>query len=185
MTKNPLATGLGIAGLGYNIYEGQKNTANIQSLTNIANKASGDSASLVSEGQALQQYLTNGTLPPQYMQTISNALADAKANAISNAAAQGQSTDPTKNTALATELQKIDDQIPNMITQVGTQLASSGQGLIRAGAGLSGLSGQLYTALVQNDTTQAANIGKSIATLAAALNGKTSTNAGGQTLTIG
>jgi hypothetical protein len=185
LTKNPLATGLGVAGLGYNIYEGQKNTANLNSLTSTANTASANSASLVGEGQALQQYLTNGTLPPQYMQTITNAVQAAKANAISNAASQGQSTDPTKNTSLATTLQEIDNQVPNMITQVGTQLASSGQGLISAGAGLSGLSGQLYTSLVQNDTTQAANIGKSIASLAAALNGKTSANLGGQTVTIG
>jgi hypothetical protein len=138
----------------------------------------------VSEGQALQQYLTNGTLPPQYMQQIQNAAQAAPANAISNAAAQGQSTDPTKNTALATTLAQIQNQIPSMITSVGTQLAQSGQGLINSGANLSGLSGNLYTALVQNDTTQAANIGKSIASLAAALNGKTQATLGNQTITL-
>jgi hypothetical protein len=185
LTKNPLATALGIGGLSYNIYEGQKNTANIQSLTPTAQTAGGNSTALVNEGQALQQYLTNGTLPPQYMQTITNAVESAKANAISNAASQGQSTDPTKNTALATTLQEIDNQVPTMIGQVGSQLAASGTGLINAGRSAAGLEGQLYQALVQNDTTQAANIGKSIASLAAALNGKTSTNLGGQTVTIG
>ena len=37
---------------------------------------------------------------------------------------------------------------------------------------------------MQNDTTQAANIGKAIASLAAALNGKTQANIGGQTPTL-
>ena len=92
-----------MTGLGYNIYEGQKNTANIQSLTNAANTASANLASLMNEGQALQQYLTNGTLPPQYMQTIQNAVEAAKANAISNLPRYLaiQATPPTaaKNTA--------------------------------------------------------------------------------------
>ena len=62
-----------------------------------------------------------------------------------------------------------------------------------AGAGAStfrgaGLSGQLFQSLVSNDTTQAANTGKAIASLAAALNGKTQASAsgsGGSTITIG
>ena len=54
----------------------------------------------------------------------------------------------------------------------------------KSGQGAAGLSGQLYQTLVQNDTTQAGNIGKSISSLAAALNGKTQTNLGGNTVTV-
>ena len=61
--------------------------------------------------------------------------------------------------------------------------ANSASSLLSAGSSAAGLSGTLYSALVANDTTQAANTGKAIAGLAAALNGKSSISAGGTTLT--
>jgi hypothetical protein len=118
------------------------------------------------------------------MTQVDQAIQDAKTAAISNAAQQGLPTDPTKNTALAATLASIDNQRPQMITQVASQLFTSGGSLVSAGQQAAGLSGQLYQALVQNDTTQAGNIGKAIAALAAALNGKTQANIGGQTLTL-
>jgi hypothetical protein len=113
------------------------------------------------------------------------AINDAKTRAISNAVPNGQPTDSTKNTALAQTLAEIDNQRATMQTQVASQLFSSGAGLINAGQGAAGLSGQLYSALVQNDTTQAANTGKAIATLAAALNGKSSNSIGGINISTG
>jgi hypothetical protein len=184
LTKNPLAVGLGAAGLGYNIFEGQKQTANEKALSADAATATANSNGLVAQGEALQQYLTSGTLPPQYMSQVDQAISNAKTTAISNAAQQGLPTDPTKNTALAATLANIDNQRPQMITQVASQLFSSGGSLVSAGQNAAGLSGELYRALVQNDTTQAGNIGKAIASLAAALNGKTQANIGGTTLQI-
>jgi hypothetical protein len=93
-------------------------------------------------------------------------------------------TDPTKNTTLAAQIQSIQNQEPAMITQVASQLFTSGSSLISAGQSAAGLSGQLYQALVQNDTTQAGNIGKAIASLAAALNGKTQATIGNTPITI-
>jgi hypothetical protein len=185
LTSNPLGTALGAAGLGYNIYSGQKQTANQNALTADANTATGNSTALMGQGEALQQYLTNGTLPPAYQQQVDQAIADAKTSAISNAAAQGQPTDPTQNTALAATLAKIDASRSGMQTQVASQLFSSGSSLISAGQGAAGLSGSLYQTLVQNDTTQAANTGKAIATLAAALNGKSTNTAGNVTVSTG
>jgi hypothetical protein len=185
LTSNPLGVGLGAAGLGYNIYQGQKNTANQNALTADAQQATANSNQMVSSGEALQTYLTSGTLPPQYMTQVQQAIQDAKTTAIANAAGQGLPTDPTKNTALATELAKIDASEPQMISQVASQLFSSGSSLVTAGQSAAGLSGQLYQALVANDTTQAANTGKAIATLAAALNGKSSASVGNQTITLG
>jgi hypothetical protein len=72
-----------------------------------------------------------------------------------------------------------------MISQVASQLLTSGSSLISAGQKAAGLSGQLYTALVPNDTTQSANIGKAMASLAATLNGKTQTTLGSTPITIG
>jgi hypothetical protein len=184
ITKNPLAVGLGAAGLGYNIYSGQKQTANEKALSADAEIATKNSNDMVASGEALQQYLTSGTLPPQYQAQVDQAINDAKTRAISNAAAQGLPTDPTKNTALAQSLASIDNQRPQMVTQVASQLFSSGAGLVQAGQSAAGLSADLYKALVQNDTTQAGDIGKAIASLAAALNGKTQANIGGQSLTL-
>ena len=184
LTSNPLGIGLGAAGLGYNILQGQKQTANTSALSADAATATANSNQMVASGEALQNYLTSGTLPPQYMTQVDQAIADAKTSAISNAAAQGQPTDPTRNTALATTLAKIDASRPGMISQVAGQLFSSGTSLVSAGQSAAGLSGQLYQALVANDTTQAHNTGQAIATLAAALNGKTSVNAGSTNITV-
>ena len=185
LTANPLGTALGAAGLGYNIYAGQKNTANTASLTADAKTATANSNQMVQSGEALQQYLTNGTLPPAYQTQVDQAIADAKTSAISNAAQQGQNTDPTQNTALAATLAKIDASKAGMQTQVASQLFSSGTSLVNSGAQAAGLSGQLFQALVQNDTVQAANTGKAIATLAAAMNGKSNTSVGGVNISTG
>ena len=185
LTKNPLGVALGAGGLGYNIWQGQKNTANQKALTADANTATANSNSMVASGEALQQYLTSGTLPPAYQTQVDQAIQDAKTTAISNAAQQGQNTDPTQNTALAATLAKIDASRATMQTQVASQLFTSGSSLVGSGLQSAGLSGQLFQALVANDTTQAANTGKAIATLAAALNGKSSNSAGGITISTG
>jgi hypothetical protein len=184
LTKNPLGVALGAGGLGYNIFEGQKNTKNQQALAADAQTATANSNQMVASGEALQQYLANGTLPPAYQTQVDQAIQDAKTTAISNAAAQGLSTDPTQNTALAATLAKIDASRGAMQTQVASQLFQSGSSLVGAGQSAAGLSGQLYQALVANDTTQAANTGKAIATLAAALNGKSNNTIGGTNIQL-
>lgn len=209
VTSNPLGTLLGAGGLGYDILQGQKQSKNLQALSQAAQQESqlgqaalqqgqtlaGQNAAtgqaLTAQGQALTQYLQNGTLPDAYMTQIDQAINDAKTAAISNAASQGQSTDPNQNTALATTLAKIEAGKPGLITQVAQQLFNSGSSLIGtgtgigtssagsllgAGAGAAGLSSSLYQSLVQNDQQTAAQTGKAIATLAQALN----TGAGGK-----
>lgn len=185
LTKNPLGVALGAGGLGYSIYEGTKQTANEKALQASATTANNNSGALEAQGQSLVNYLTSGTLPAGYQTQITQSIQSAIANAKSNAAAQGLSTDPTQNTALATQIQEIQNQEPILQEQIAAQLAGTGTSLISAGAGAAGLSGQLYQALVQNDTTQAANAGKAIATLAAALNGKSQNSVGGITVSTG
>ncbi len=185
LTSNPLGTALGAAGLGYNIMQGQKQSSNQQALTADAQKATANSDKMVASGEAMQKYLTDGTLPPAYQQQVDQAISAAKTKAISNAAAQGLPTDPTQNTALAQTLASIDNQRGAMQSQVAAQLFSSGSSLVSAGQSAANLSGDLYRTLVQNDTTQAANTGKAIATLAAALNGKSQANMGGITISQG
>lgn len=185
LTNNPLGVALGAGGLGYSIYEGSQSTKNAQALQATANTAGANSAALEGQGQSLVNYLTSGTLPAQYQTQIDQSISSAIANAKSNAAAQGLSTDPNQNTALQTQIQQIENQRPILQEQIAAQLAGTGTSLINAGAGAAGLSGGLYQALVQNETTQAANAGKAIATLAAALNGKSSNTIGSTTINTG
>src|SRR6266851_5548974 len=184
LTSNPLGIALGAGGLGYNILQGQKNTANQKALTADAQQATANSNKMMASGEALQQYLASGTLPAGYQSQVDQAIEAAKTTAISNAAQQGQNTDPTQNTALAAELAKIDASKPAMQSQVASQLFSSGSSLVSAGQGAAGLSGQLYQALVQNDTAAAANTGKAIATLAAAMNGRSQATLGGTNISV-
>jgi len=211
VTKNPIGTALGVGGLGLNIVNSQKqnaalksaipaltNEANIAALNNQTLTAKGSAlsdtnaatgAQITGQGEALTQYLTNGTLPDAYNQQIDQAINSAKTQAISNAAAQGQPTDPTKNTTLAQELSNIDNQRPGMVTQIANQLFGAGAGLIGTGTGIStstassllgagasnaNLSGELYSQLAGIDQKQTAATGNAIAALAAAMNARNS-----------
>jgi hypothetical protein len=185
LTSNPLGVALGAGGLGYSIYEGTQNTKNQQALQADAAAANTNSAGLEAQGQGLVNYLTSGTLPAGYQVQVTQAINSAITNAKSNAAAQGLSTDPTQNTALAAQIAEIQNQEPILQEQLASQLAGTGTSLINAGATAAGLSGSLYSTLVNNDTTQAANAGKAIATLAAALNGKSTNTIGSTTISTG
>jgi hypothetical protein len=185
LTSNPLGIGLGAAGLGYSIYNQSQNTKNVQNLENQAATEAANANQLTQQGNQLTSYLTSGTLPPGYQVQVTQAINSAIANAKSNAAQQGLSTDPTQNTALAATIAQIQDQQPILQEQLAAQLASTGGNLLSTGASVAGISGNLYSSLVQNDTTQAANTGKAIAALAAALGGKSQASLGGQTITIG
>lgn len=208
LTSNPLGTAISAAGLGYNILNGQKQTANQGALTQVAQQAAdrgaavtnqgvaqvqsnqANAAPLLAQGESLTQPLTTGQLPPQYTQQIDTAINDAKTTAISNAAKNGQPTDPTKNTALAQQLEQIEGQRAQMTTNIANTLFGAGSGLINTATGvgntsaaslLSGgqnaanLSGQLYTTLTGIDSKQADQTAKAIAALAQSLNSGGST----------
>lgn len=170
VTSNPLGIGAGLAGLGYSIYAGQKTDKNVAALETQATLQA-------QQGQQLESYLQTGTLPPGLAAQMSQAVAANKARIISNYAAQGQSTDPTKNSALAQDLNSVDMQAQAMQGQIATQLLSSGQNAVN-------MSDQLYQSLAQIDMTQAQNMGKAIANFASSLAGKTNVSVGGAGVTL-
>lgn len=203
LTNNPIGTALGAGGLAFNILNGQKQTANQAALTDLAGKSVGQSADLANKGVAqiganqanaaditakgkeLTQFLATGKLPDQYTAQVDQAINDAKTQAISNAAKNGQPTDPTRNTALAQSLAQIDGQRANMTSQVAERLFGAGSGLLNTGANignvsasslLSGgqnaanLSSDLFKTLTNIDTKQADQTSKAIAALAQSLN---------------
>ena len=166
--KNLPGLALAAGGLGYDIYQGKKESSAVQNLNAIASQQA-------AEGQTLENYLNTGTLPAGLQAGVTQAVQQAKAAAISNMASQGLSTDPTKNSALASELAAIDNQVPQLTAQIGEQLLSAGQAA-------TGLSSSVYSTLANIDQTQTAAIGKAIASMAAALSGKTGVNVGGLTI---
>lgn len=206
ITNNPLGIGLGVAGLGYNILNGQKQTANTAALADAASKAGANNTRLTdagiaqvgtnqanaadigAKGKDLEQYLATGQLPLQYSQQVDQAINDAKTTAISNAAKNGQPTDPTKNTSLAQQLAQIDNQRAGMTSKIAETLFNAGAGLtntaanvgnasasslLSGGQSAAGLSGQLYSTLTGLDQKQAEQTAKAIAALAQSLNSGT------------
>jgi hypothetical protein len=164
--KNPVGTAIAAGGLGYNILRSQT-TPNQAAL-------SAEAAALGKQGSILSSYLQKGTLPPGLQASVDQAVASAKARAISNAAAQGLPTDPARNTALAATLAGIEQNAVISAAQIGQQL-------LQSGIQESGLSAQIYQQLANLDMTQTQNIGKAIASMAAALSSKPT---GGVTLKL-
>ena len=155
VAKNPLGVGLAGGGLIYSVMTADQ-------ISGAQKKLQEQAASLNAQGQGLMNYLTSGTLPPGLQASLDQATKAAKAKVISNYANQGLTTDPSKNSALAQQLAMIDQQAVISIAQMGQQLFQSG-------LSETGLSSSLYEQLVQLDQTQTANIGKAIASFAAAV----------------
>lgn len=157
---NPLQAaglGLGAAGLGYNLMQGQSTNANAKALSGSANQ-------LTLQGQQLASYLQTGTLPEGLKAAVGKANEAAKARAIQNAARSGMPTDPSQNSALAQDLNNIDQQSIIQTSEIGQKLLTTGINEI-------GLADQLYAQLVNIDQRQAQNTGNAIMNFAGALAG--------------
>lgn len=165
LTSNPLGIAAAAGGLGLQLIKGQQITANQKALESEA-------AQTAAQGSVLQQYLQTGTLPPALQAQVNQATAAAKARIVANYAAQGMDTDPTRNSALAQELNNIDIQAVASAGQIETQL-------LQTGINETGLSSQMYQALVGIDTANNNQLMQAIASFAAALGGgKTTINFG-------
>jgi hypothetical protein len=122
ITNNPLSLigpAAGLGGLAYTLTQANKQLPEQAALESAATTAT-------QTGNQLSSYLTSGTLPPGLQTAVTKATQDAKTAAISNAAKNGQSTDPSQNTALAAELASIDQQATITTATVGQQLLQSG-----------------------------------------------------------
>src|SRR5208282_4329334 len=117
---NPL-TDIGIAGLGYNLYQGYQNQQAQKAITGQINKTAAEQAAtsaadtasaqpLINSGEMLTTYLATGTLPPAFQQQVTQQVQAAKAQIIQGYATRGQSTNPSDNSALAQDLANVDAQ---------------------------------------------------------------------------
>lgn len=119
ITKNPLGIAAAGAGLGLNLLQGNKTDPALAQEQALAKNAQDQAAQM-------QKYLQSGTLPPGLQSAVDQAVAARKAQIIQNHAAQGQSTDPTQNSALAQELSSIDLQATGEIAKIATGLYTQG-----------------------------------------------------------
>ena len=206
--------GVGAAGLGYSILNANKSSPSTQAIQNevtavnnqipaLQQTAQGlqtqgqqltdQGTKIANQGQGYTDYLASGTLPPALQTQVDQTIAANKQHIISNYAAQGMNTDPTKNSSLRQELDAVDQQGKVLAGQLAQQLLTSGTGLIGAGTGLettganqsavgasdlinigtsyAGINTALLTQLSNIDQTQTANVGRAIASFASALAG--------------
>jgi hypothetical protein len=179
LTKNPL--GIAVAGglLGYDVLKGNPNSAAENTLNAQASTLSSQAAQLTGVGQQLTSYLQNGTLPPGQQAAVTQAIQARKAQIIANAAANGQNTNPAQNSGLAQDLSNADMQGLAMAGQLETQLAQTGTQLISTGLNATGLSSEIYQALIKIDQTNNQQLMTAIAGMAAALGGGTKIQIGG------
>lgn len=170
-TKNALPAAIAAGGLGYNILQGNKKPPAADAMAGTAAPAKQLGGELAGQGKSLTQYLEAGTLPANMQTSLDEAVKSAKTKAVSNAAAQGLPTDPTKNTALQQALQKIDQDAITTKAQLGQQLLQSGQSLIDTGLKSAGMSTDIYNKLVGIDQAEQKQIQDAIANFAKAVGG--------------
>lgn len=156
--KNPLGSAAAAVGLGSAFMGGgTDNSPERQKLQSLAER-------LGPQGQQLMNYLSTGTLPPGLQAKLDQATSAAKARIISNHAKNGQSTDPSMNSALAQELNGVDINAVAAMAQSQIQMMETG---LRE----TGLSSQLYEMLMKMDRQDNKDLMDSIAKFAAALGG--------------
>lgn len=181
--KNPVGSAVAGGGLLYNILNGQKPLPTTSAIQGASNQAATLAQGQIAQGQTLETYLQNGTLPPALQAQLSQQTAAAKAQAISRAASMGMPTDPTKNSSLAADLADIDQKALATAGQLESNLFQQGNNLVNTGVNFLDMSNQDLITLSNIQRDQTAQIGKSIASFAAALGGSPKIQIGGSSST--
>lgn len=163
IASNPLslaAPAVGAAGLGYALYNQKNNPAGGAAQNELNAVAPGQ----IAQGQGLQQYLTNGTLPAGAQAQVDQQVKSAKAAAVSAAAKQGLPTDPSQNSALAAQFAQIESGAVQQQQQLATNLFTSGTNEVGIGTGA-------LNNIMQVNQQQTAQTGQAISAFASSLAG--------------
>lgn len=166
---NPLGVAAAGGGLLANILGGNKTDPNETALQGQAGALASEGSDLTSQGQGLQQYLTQGTLPPALQAKVEADTQANKARVLQNAGATGSSANPAQNSALTQDLAAADRSGTIEAGDYETKLAQVGQQMIGQGLQATGLSSQLYETLYKYDAQQNTDLMSSITNFAKAL----------------
>jgi hypothetical protein len=176
-----LALGVG----AYDIFKGDPNSAPVNALTGEAGQLGSLGTSLTQEGQGLQSFLEQGTLPGPQQAQLELAQNAAKARLIQGAGSRGQNTNPMGNSGLTQDINSLGLQTEVEKGALEKQLFDAGNSLITQGNQALGMEVGIQEKLAaidaqqQQDTTNAimgfakslgsmdwSKIGSSIASLA-------------------
>lgn len=201
IAANPLGTAIAGGGLLYNISQGKKvaggaNAAGLKStIPEVQKLISGikeqsdalasNVAPLNAQSKELMSYVTNGQLPPGYQAQVDAGTKAAKTRLMSTYASRGQSTDPTRNSTLAQELNQIDSQSTVLSQTLAKQLYDAGvagsnlanqtqqasTNMLQTGLNGIGIDRQTYESLIKIDQENSKQTGDAIQNFAAALAG--------------
>lgn len=161
---NPLGVLASAGGLAYDAVKGNQQSDAQKSLGNLANSQN-------QQGQLLQSYLTNGTLPPGAQQWVDNQTSAQKAAIRSKYAQMGMSG----STAETQDLNGVDQQASSYMFQIASELLNTG---ISETSG----SGTLYNYLMQQDNADQKQVSDAITNFVSALGGSSGQKS--QTLTL-
>jgi hypothetical protein len=152
-----LAGGFGL----YDIFKGDPSSAPVNALTAEAGQLGTEGTQLTQQGQGLQSYLEQGTLPPAQQAQLELAQNAAKARLIQGAASRGQNTSPTGNSGLTQDLNSLGLQTEAERGALEKQLFDAGTSLISEGNTALGMETGIQEKLAaidaqqQQDTTNA------------------------------
>lgn len=160
-----LKGGVAGGGLLYNLLEGSPSASAEKSLKNIAGQQT-------AQGQQLESYIANGTLPPGAQQWVNQQTAGQKAAIRSKYAQLGMNG----STAEQQELSQVDAAATSQMFTIASQLLNTGVNETNA-------SGTLYNYLLQAQNADAKDMSSAIQNFVASLGG--SGSGGGTTIKIG
>lgn len=143
----------GLAGAGGLAYK-----ATTGGSTSAEKAVKGEAVNAGAQGQQLESYLANGTLPPGAQQYVAAQTAAQKASISSKYAQLGMSG----STAEAQELANVDSQAQSQMFQIATQLYNTG-------VQQTGASANLYNTLMNAQTQDNAQIGSAISNFVSSL----------------
>ena len=156
-------------GLLYDIFKGNPTDPNQQALTGEAGALGSEGSALQTQGTGLEQYLTQGTLPPALQAKVEQDTQANRARITQNAAATGSSADPKQNSALTQDLAAADRSGTIEAGDYEQKLFSAGQQMVSQGIQATGLSSQLYESLYKFDQQQNSDLMSGISSFASAL----------------
>ena len=145
----------GAGGLAYNAVKSSASTPAEKAVQGMAQNAN-------AQGTQLEQYLSNGTLPPGAQQYVNQQVAAQQASIMSKYAQLGMSG----STAEAQELANVQSQAQAQMFQIATQLYQ--QGVSQTGA-----SSQLYNTLMTAQSADNTNMSNAISNFVSSLAGGT------------
>ena len=177
---------LGAAGLGYNLFQGYQSQQALKALqqqeTDYQNRiAQAGQASLSAAGPMLatgEALMTGGTVPAPMQALLDNFRNSQRARIIQGYGARNQSTDPTQNSALAQDLNAVDNQMLALREQLGQQITDTANRMLASGASATQIAAELPMMMQRLDIQLQGITGNAIANFAAAMSGGTMKVAG-------